>query len=482
MLKDYLRDTADKALSSVVARRYTLMVENEPLTLYIDEKNKRIKGAEFMDRKVNLNLTQQTIEEMMNFPTRNINSQKLEGNDDFTKNVAGMIKAQLNLAISKTDKKVLDRFARGGLVAEDERGNFIEAINKPTGLRGVLYGAVKKTNLIISNLVKRIDNFFEKLRNKVANADLTSYQYLNEYQLKEFNKAPPIADLGDLKDFKSENGKLYTMATEFLKENNITSINDTDTADKEIQNTFLTKAFSAGFTDVIDNKKALFAELQRMNQQSAFDEKEQSLKEQIAINIEQSDRQINFHKEQVTTQTSHINQLNETINSLESKIEFLQKTIAAKNELLEDFKIISKDFPQEEKIDLLTVNQEYLNLPNEDQIAFENQHIFYDNIEPAEKTEELNQIEVLKQDNQITQEQKEELVERENYLQDTTAQVVNGENFDDTDHYYERYQQQQLDLIDIPNDNPSEYQEFNYGENSLRDEFFSDKSNSNNRN
>jgi hypothetical protein len=327
-------------MKDLYAKKYTLLMNDEPLTIWI--KNNQIKKSLFMDKKVQLDLDLESIKKIQDFPTRVINGNNFSDDLSFTKSVSKMMSQKLEIAIAKNDKKTLSRFARSKLVPENMKDNFIEAINRPRGLRGVLVRAVNKTNAIFKNLAHKIDRFFDKVKDRVANKKLD--KYLVEYQLKEFNKAPPIKDI-DIK--KHINPKLLDMAEEFVKKNNILDLTDTKTQDKLLQNEFLTQAARNGL-NAVDAKTALAKVLGSNQYQKDFFENESKL-ESFEI----------------------------TIKNLESKLEFY----ASKNETLEDYQIISKDAKDMDKVDLLLANAYYQAAGSKTKDDIENKYLF--NQEPA---------------------------------------------------------------------------------------------------
>lgn len=85
------------------AKKYTVLMGNEPLTLWI--KNNELKSAKFMDKKVSLNLDAQAIKLIKDNPTKIVNGNNLTGNENFTKEVSRMMSSKLDLAMAKGDKK-----------------------------------------------------------------------------------------------------------------------------------------------------------------------------------------------------------------------------------------------------------------------------------------------------------------------------------------------------------------------------------------
>ncbi|MDO8454959.1 MAG: hypothetical protein Q7S59_10355, partial [Sulfurimonas sp.] len=202
-----------------IAKKYTVLMNNEPIEVWI--KNEEIKKAQFMNKKIALDLSQETIRQIQDNPSRTVNGNNLISNSDFTKNVSKMMDSQLNLAIAKNDRKTLSRFARSELVPDANKEAFIEAVNRQSGIRGVLTRAVNKTNSIFQNLAKKIDRYFDKVKENVANKKLD--KYLEEYQLKEFNKAPPLKDINLSQHV---NPKLAELAEEFVKKNDVKELTD----------------------------------------------------------------------------------------------------------------------------------------------------------------------------------------------------------------------------------------------------------------
>src|SRR3989338_3562142 len=171
-----------------ISKKYTVLMGNEPLTLWI--KNNQVQSSKFMDKKIQLNLDEEAVKLIKDNPTKIVNGSNLTNNEDFTRKVSKMMSSKLELAIAKNDKKTLSRFARSELVPEDMKLDFIAAINRQNGLRGVLTRAVNRTNAVFQNLAKKIDRFFDKINDKIANRELDPH--LTKFQLREITKAPPI--------------------------------------------------------------------------------------------------------------------------------------------------------------------------------------------------------------------------------------------------------------------------------------------------
>jgi len=304
-----------------IAKKYTILMDNEPIDIWI--KNDQVKRARFMEKKVSLNFNDETIKAIKDHPTRVVNGNNLSDNLDFTKITSKMLSQKLERAMAKNDKRILSRFARSNLVPENMKENFVEAINRPRGLRGMLVRTVNRTNAIFQNLAHKIDRFFDKVKDRVANKKLD--KYLEEYQLKEFNKAPPLKDLNN----KMVNPKLYEMAKDFIKKNNIEELTDTKTSHKLLQNEFMTIATRNGL-NAIEAKTAL-AQIVFTNQRN----------------------------QQYIENETKVENFSTKIKDLEEKLSFYQKKEAAKNETLEDYKILAKDAKEMDKVDLLLANAEY---------------------------------------------------------------------------------------------------------------------------
>ena len=322
-----------------IAKKYTVLMNDEPVEIWI--KNNQIKQSKFMDKKVQLDLNVDTIKQIQSHPTRIVNGANFSENVDFTEKMSHTMSQQLELAIAKNDKKILSRFARSDLVPANMKENFVEAINRPRGLRGLLVKAVNKTNSIFQNLAHKIDRYFDRVKDRVANQKLD--KYLEEYQLKEFNKAPPVTGL-DLS--KNVDKKLKGLSQEFVKTHGITKLDETKISDKILQNEFMQKATRAGLNP-IEAKTALFQTLQE-----------------------------NQHKQDYFTKSSQVVDMQSTILELKNKLEVFEKKEASKNETLEDFETLTKDMNRVDAIDLLVENKEYLKLEPQAQKEFEDTHIF----------------------------------------------------------------------------------------------------------
>ena len=336
-----------------IAKKYTILMANEPLTLWI--KNGTIQNAKFMDKKISLTLDAEAIRLIKDNPTRTVNGNNLTDNLAFTHAVSKMMSSKLELAIAKNDKKTLSRFARSELVPDNMKLDFIAAINRQNGLRGILTRAVNRTNAIFQNLAKRIDRYFEKIKENVSNKKLD--KYLTEFQLTEFNKAPPLRDINLAQHV---NPKLAELAEEFVKKNGIKELGDEKISDKMLQNDFMAQAVRAEL-DPIEAKTALFKEV--FQSQS----KEQRAKTE----------------EKVLAQTSQISDMQAVISSLQSRLDVYEKKEASKNETLEDFVTLSKSIPAVEAIGILIENKEYLGLNEAQKLEFENQHLY--NMEPLQE-------------------------------------------------------------------------------------------------
>lgn len=316
-----------------------------------------------MDKKVNIQLDAEAIRQIKDNPTKIVNGNNLTDNTQFTHSISKMMSQQLELAISKNDKKTLSRFARSSLVPDNMKDNFIEAINRQKGLRGILVKAVNKTNAIIQNLAQKIDKFFDKVNDKVANKKLD--KYLEEYQLKEFNKAPPLKDL-NLK--QNINSKLLDMAGEFVSKHNLKDLSDLKTSDKLLQNEFMAQATRAGLNPV-EAKTALFQTVYRNKKQELFYEQQNSL----------------------NSQQAKIKDFEKTVETLKSQLAVYEKKEAAKNETLEDFKTLTQDVHSVDKIDFLIENKEYLAMSETEKLDIENK-LLYQQEPVKERAAEVKEI------------------------------------------------------------------------------------------
>lgn len=370
---------------------------NEPIDLWL--KNGQVKQARFMDQKVALELDPETIQAIRDQPSRVVNGSNLTDNLNFTQNVSRMMSQKLELAIKKNDKKVMSRFARSDLVPENMKQDFYQAVNRPNGLRGMLVRAVNNTNAIFQNLAKKIDRFFDKVNDRVANQKLD--KYLSEYQHREFNKAPPVFD-SDLK--KHLDTKLMRAAEAFFKENytdknlKINMDPQAGTYHAELQNKFLQKGVAQGHT-LHDSKIALCQVMQNTIDNEYFTH----LKE---WNDEKS----------------------QTINDLKAKLEIHELKQASKNETLEDFQILSKKLNPMERIDILVENKAYLALNEAQKQEFEDNHLF--NAEPIqERAEELKALVNSWNHQPVQAETKEVIFERNpriDFSSEKTKEAINN--------------------------------------------------------
>lgn len=342
-----------------ISKKYTVLMGNEPLELWL--KNGQVQSAKFMDKKISLHLDESAIKLIRDNPTKIVNGNNLTGNENFTKTVSKMMSSKLELAIAKNDKKTLSRFARSELVPKNMELDFIAAINRSNGLIGVLIRAVHKTNAIFQNLAKKIDRFFDKVTDRVANKKLDPY--LSKYQLQHVNKAPPLNE----QDVRGHvDPKLMVLAEEFFKAKGLDKrLFDPDRlSDSIILNEWLDKAVSKGF-GLKDSKIALY-------------------KVETKANLE-ANTDLLFEK------AGEVSDLNRTIKDLKDRLHTYEKVAASKNETLKDFETLSKDLSAVDKIDVLAANKEYLSMKPDEQTKFEDLHIFkYEPIQ--ERQEEIKAI------------------------------------------------------------------------------------------
>jgi hypothetical protein len=339
-----------------IAKKYTVLMGNEPLVLWI--KDDQVQSAKFMDKRVQLQLDSEAVRLIKDNPTKIVNGSNLTSNENFTQAVSRMMGSKLELAIAKGDKKTLSRFARSELVPENMKHTFITAINRQEGLRGVLTRAVNRTNGIFQGLAKKIDRFFDKINDRIANKKLDPY--LSEYQLKYVNRAPPIS-YEDAKGYVAPD--LMQLASDFHKSKGLDH-KDVDFSrldDKIILNEFLESAVEKGYP-LKDAKIALY----QVDNDSRKD----------AIIDFQSDRNSKIQDE---------------LFELRDKLRVYELKEASKNETIEDFKTLSKDLEPADKIDLLVKNKEYQQLSEEEKTKIEDTHIFRH--EPIlQRAEELQNI------------------------------------------------------------------------------------------
>lgn len=369
---------------------------NEPIDLWL--KNGQVKQARFMDQKVVLDLDPETIQAIRDQPSRVVNGSNLTDNLNFTQNVSRMMSQKLELALKKNDKKVMSRFARSDLVPENMKQDFYQAVNRPNGLRGMLVKAVNNTNAIFQNLAKKIDRFFDKVNDRVANQKLD--KYLSDYQHREFNKTPAVVE-SDLK--KHLDPKLMIAAEAFFKENytdknlKINMDPQAGTYHAELQNQFLQKGVAQGHT-IHDSKIALCQVMQN------------------TINNEYFEYLKEWRKED-----------SKTIDDLKAKLEMHELKQASKNESLEDFKILSQKLLPMERIDILVENKAYNALNEHEKQEFEDKHLF--NAEPIqERAEELKAL-VNTLNHQPVQAEKKEIIFERNpkidFSSEKTKEAVN---------------------------------------------------------
>lgn len=336
-------------IGQVVARKYTVMMNNEPIDLWI--KGDKVQKANFLGRKVDLNLTAETIAQIKSHPTRLVNGNTLVSNPNFTKETSKMLSANLHLAIEKRDLKILSRFARSNLVPDADKSAFIEAINAPRGIRRVLNAAVVKTRTIVANMAQNIENYFDRMQTKLVNQKLD--EHLLKFQTPEMNKAPLLKDL-DLK--QNLDPKLRNFTRDFYNENKTqlqeqvkNERNGETWVTPQMQDKFFRAAATQGFSVAVA-KAALAKEMQE---------------QEIFASYEPAQNKVEELQNLLKEQQMQIAKLKNDLS-------------VAKNETLAEFLANSEkyDLTKEEQIDLLVENAEYKALPNDKQEEFENKHIF----------------------------------------------------------------------------------------------------------
>jgi len=348
----------------LIAKKYTVLMNDEPIDIKI--KNGKVVNAKFMDKKVDLSLLNvNTLNQIKDNPTRVVNGNNLIDNKNFTATVSKMMSQKLDMAISKNDKKTLSRFARSNLVPDNMKDNFLEAVNRPTGLRGLLINAANKTNNIIQKMAQKVDNYFDRVKeNSLSNRNID--KYLEKYQMKEFNKAPPLKDL-DLN--QSVHKKLVPLAKEFVRNNNITELSDNKLGDKLLQDEFMKKAARMGLNP-IEAKTALAQTVQENQHKEVYD-----------INVEK-----------LSTQNNKINDMSAIIKKLEEKIDVYAKKEAAPNQSIEDFKALTKGMNAVDKIDILLENKAYQGMSETQKLAFEDKVLVEKKDTIHEKAQEVKEI------------------------------------------------------------------------------------------
>jgi len=334
-------------------------MNKEPLEVWIN--GGEVKSARFMGKRVQLSLDSEAIKLIKDNPTRYVNGSNLTDNLNFTQNVSKMMSSKLELAMATGDKKTLSRFARSDLVPENMKNDFIAGINRPNSLRGILTRAVNNTNAIFQNLAKKIDRFFDKVSDRVANKKLDPY--LSEYQLKYVNRAPPLSG-EDMK--KHLDPKLMELAEQFYKNNGFSS--------KSLK--------FESLDDQIKLNQFLQTSLQKEHSLADANAAIHKVKQQAYLEGFQT-----YYRE---FQTEVHEGLQSTIKDLQKKLHIYELK-QAKNETLEDFKTLSKDLEQSDRIEFLVENKEYKAMSEEQKRKVEDSYIF--NPEPIlQRAEELQNI------------------------------------------------------------------------------------------
>ena len=311
-----------------MAKKYTILIDNEPLDLWVSKDNE-VKKAKFMGKNADIALNIGTLKKIKDHPTRIINAANFQDNEHFTKAVSSMMDSHLKLAIAKNDKKVLSRFAQSDLVPESQKQDFVSAINKPRGLRGLLVKAVNNTNSIFQGLAKKVDRFFQKTN------ELMTYQkadkHLESYQASLFAQAPPYGSTA-LDMEKNIAPKLADMAQNFIKNEKLTFLRENSYEDMLKEERFMKSASREGFSPS-DARISLYQQFERME-----------------------------HRQQTEKTVEAYNIAGDKIKDLENQLRKYEIKEGSKNETLEDFKMISKDISSVDKIDLLVENKEYISL------------------------------------------------------------------------------------------------------------------------
>ena len=367
-----------------IAKKHTILMGEEPLDVWI--KNDQVKRARFMDRKIALNFSKEVIDKIKDNPARVINGKKLEDNKEFTNTISKMMSQKLEIAIAKNDKKTLSRFARSNLVPENMKDNFLEAINRQRGIRGMLVRAINNTNQMFQNMANKIDMFFDKLNDRIANQKLD--KYLSEYQSRELNRIDD--NLHKPKAGVKINSNLLASAELFVKEKK------EEWREKEKENPldqtyykddlqkFLKQSVSKGFT--VNEASLAFAKAHS--------------------DIHMSDKMFDLATDGVLKKS----ELTEQIHKLKDELLVYQKKEASQNETIEDFKTLAKGMSATAAIDLLVENKEYLKMDSKQQKEIEDKTIFKQ--EPIqERAEEIKAISKEMQ-KEITTISKDELKER----------------------------------------------------------------------
>jgi len=342
------------------AKKWVVLLGSEPLTLWI--KNEQVQSAEFMDKRVQLFLDRDAIDLIRDQPTKIVNGNNLLQNEGFTKATSRMMSSKLELAMATGDKKTLSRFARSDLVPENMKNDFIAGINRQNGLRGILTRTVQKTNAIFQTLSKKIDRFFDKVADKTANQTLDPH--LKKYHLSYVNRAPPLSG----EDMKRHlDPKLMQAAEQFYKDNGFSSSKSLkfESVDDKIKlNQFLETALQKGHSLADAN-----AAIHKVKQQAYLE---------------------SFQTYYREFQNDEKKGLQSTIKDLQKKLHIYELS-QAKNETLEDFKNLSKDLEQSDRIEFLVENKEYKAMSEEQKRKVEDSHIF--NPEPIlQRAEELQNI------------------------------------------------------------------------------------------
>jgi len=282
----------------------------------------------------------EVLKQIQDQPAKVVNGANFTENRAFTEAISRMMSQQLDVALAKRDMKTLSRFARSDLVDDKNKDRFIETINQPRGLRGVLVRAVNRTNSLFQNLANRIDKYFDVKKERILKNSKID-KHLQEYQLQEFQKAPPLKQL-DLE--KIVDAKLMALAEDFAYVHGINELGDSTLSDKKLQNTFLEAATKLGFS-IIDSKTALAQAVE--------------------------DREMRINRNKMADEY-----LRSQVKDLEKELKVFQIKEASKNETIEDFKFLSEKLSPVDCIDILIKNKEYLNLSEDEKLKVENKYLY----------------------------------------------------------------------------------------------------------
>ncbi|MDD2698802.1 MAG: hypothetical protein PHF17_08390 [Arcobacteraceae bacterium] len=159
----------------LIAKKYTMIIGNEPITFYVKNNEILLGKSEFMGKRIDFSLPRNVIENLHNFKSKTINAQSFADNQEVKRGLSIHINRQLEIALAKKDTARLERFSQSGLVPENSKKQFVEIMTAPKGIRKILSATVKASNKAFAKVTNSIANIIDKnieierLQSKVNN-------------------------------------------------------------------------------------------------------------------------------------------------------------------------------------------------------------------------------------------------------------------------------------------------------------------------